>query len=258
MDLLSAQGTAVDANDVWMLDRSHSGGYFWHKCDGCEVLLAFGSAHTAASYTLTVTVLWTDPEHAPARGGATGAVLLVLFLLAATAVTVFVCRRRYTRGQALLPGFVKNPAAYLPSMPRFSGGGFTSFNSGRAGGRAQVGPTGPSHPVAGRRGTRMLDGAQELRSYDAPLVASEVGVPVGPRPGLVGSPLVGDTTPVRSTGTYTAPTPNGCSAALTPSSMGLFTPPAAGGNGERGAADVLVEPLRAGIASSTPAESHRV
>jgi hypothetical protein len=121
--LLRLKSNAVDPSTVWMLDGNSRLAEFWHACHGCEVVLAVGSIHegspfaSVADFRITATVLWSiTPLTA---GGVAGAALLVLFLLAATAVTAFVCRRRYTRGQALLPGFVKNQAAYLPSMPRF-------------------------------------------------------------------------------------------------------------------------------------------
>jgi hypothetical protein len=148
------------------------------------------------------------------------AAMLFPILLAAAAGTTFACSRRYSRGQPLLPGIVKT-AAHPPSVPRSGSGlsGFTSLGS-------------------------------ECLGTEAPPVSADVRMPlVAPRPGLVASSLLGNATPARGTGTYTAPTPHGGSAALTPS--GPFTPEMAGGDAapERSAA-VTVERLRARLAEA--------
>jgi hypothetical protein len=145
------------------------------------------------------------------------AAMLFPILLAAAAGTAFACRRRYSRGQPLLPGIVKT-AAHPPSVPRFGGGlsGFTSPGS--------------------------------EYGNDAPLVSAEVGMTLV-APGIVASPLLQEATPASRTGTCTDPTPHGSSAALTRN--GLITPQMAGGHAapERSAA-VTVERLRARLAEA--------
>jgi len=183
----------------------------------------------------------------PAIGLACVVLLLGISLLALACVTTLVCRRLYARGQ---PCFVKSLSSHLP----FGDGlfGFTSFNSERGGGRAQVGPTGPSQAVAGLHWMRMLDTAQEPIRYNAaPLVSVQTRMPrLAPRPRLVSSRLLGDAAPAQGSVTNTAPTPNGSAAALAAS--GLFTPQMAGGGAapERSAVDKRVERLRARLAEA--------
>jgi hypothetical protein len=142
--------------------------------------------------------------------------------LAVAAAAVFICRRRCTRGP---PGSAKNTPPRPPAVP-FGGGlsGITSFDSGRGGGRAQVGTTVPSRAIAGPRGIPRTDTAQEPKPCDALLALAEIRMPiVAPQFELASSPLLGDSRMTPGSGAYTRTRSNDGAAALKPTPQ-TFTP----------------------------------
>ena len=214
------------AADAWLKRSDGDGSFFTLEllpsdkrwCTSCSILLAAASPEAASTFTLTAVVGGVSPAGGGGHGGggggggvggggsAVGAVFTWLLVIGVIAGGGYVGRKRYVRGQPLVPGFVKNFQA--PSMDSLRGmlpASLPSLRSSRS--RAQVsvgagaGAGGPGAIDRARsalnrrtRGTRLAD--QELRSYDAPLAPGDGFNPV-PSPLHGGAPPAG--------GSYVAP-----------------------------------------------------